>query len=101
MKRADPLIKKGDVAGYLAALEKSLRAYWAAKTSTAAASLTWEEMAGVLGEKCAAPEVEGRLHDLWEGLQRARYTPGLVTPEEARNRAASFEKLLPELEALW
>jgi hypothetical protein len=101
LKGAEPLLKKGDAPAYLSALEKSLREYWAAKTAASASAVTWEEMSGVLAERAPRPDLERRLRELWDGLQRARYTPGLVTPDDARAQAAAFERLLPELEALW
>ena len=101
LKEAEPLLRKGDAAAFLSALEYSLRKYWSAKTSSSAAAVTWEEMSAVLVARAPHPDLERRLRELWDGLLRARYTPGLVTPEDARAQAAAFERLLPDLEALW
>lgn len=101
LKRAEPLLAKGRTAEYLAVLEKALRDYGAAKLGLSPAALTWENLETALTLRQASPGLIHGLWELWEGLQRARYTPGAAGPEIARAQAEAFERLLTELGDVW
>jgi hypothetical protein len=101
LKRSQPLLARGQTAEYLAVLEKTLRDYGAAKLGVSPAALTWEDLETALTLRQASPGLIHGLWELWEGLHRARYTPGAAGPEVARAQAEAFERLLTELGDVW
>lgn len=88
-------------AAFMDRLQRIYAGFLSAKIGAPAQGLTTDRIEAAMGEAGVPAETRSRARALSDVLDRARFTPGLLTPKDAGDRAAELRQLLRSLETQW
>lgn len=88
-------------AAFMDRLQRIYAGFLSAKIGAPAQGLTADRIEAAMGEAGVPAEIRARARALSDLLDQARFTPGLLTPKDAGDRAAELRQLLRSLETQW
>jgi hypothetical protein len=101
ISRSQPLLARGDLPAYYAALQRITDNFFSSLTGRPAAGLTRDDLMALLRERSSPSDLTDGITGLQDDLDRARYAPGTLTAEEARRTQEVLRRTLTAMESLW
>jgi hypothetical protein len=98
LRTAEAHLKEGRLAQAFGEIERVLREFLTGKLGTQISGLSWEELRSTLAQAGVAPTLVNSTLAALEDCDRARFSPGSLSPEEVRTARDRAGEIILQIE---
>jgi hypothetical protein len=98
LRTAEAHLKEGRLAQAFGEIERVLREFLTGKLNTQIAGLSWDELRATLAQAGVAPTLVNATLAALEDCDRARFSPGSLSPEEVRTARDRAGEIILQIE---